>query len=590
MLLAFAAVGCGGSDSSSAPPGGDQDGAPLEDTSAADGAGDVSIDDTGGSPADGTTGDAESDTGSPADSGAADGSLACDEAGACPFELSCCGGACVDTSSSAAHCGACGTVCTGGGEICAEGKCACPGPFSGVCSGTCTDLTKAPNCGACGTSCATGTSCVAPVAPAAPGCAPGCFADLPQIVVPGAPVRVGYAISWGAARSIAPASGDRGAIHFDDATGKIASMLANVPAVAADAAGEVTRIQGLVKPALGTGTTDVAVGVATTSHEGHTGAHTTYAVARATTASDLRDAVAAAVLGGAVAPPTTKVGTSTTFLVTLTTIYRADVKRTDVMVAIAPRVDADSRTSATILRIGDLTNTTAMAATTMADGFGCQLLAGANPPKADILWTVDTSGSMSDDQNRIGNAGKGIFDRLRLAGVDFRMAVITAGSQAPNLDTPGFTWIQGTDADGPNELCRRVTYAQCPLTAAETKTPYPMAGGLEEPTAAAVLTHFALWDRGKKGETNPDKKLRDGARFVTFHVTDEPGSNDFTRYFATKTDPQTAKAWGTTYNATTLANIVDYFVRNQIITFGILPAPAAPCTSYNVYDLPRSPI
>ncbi len=582
-----ALVGCGGDDGTSEPtddPDVGLDGS--ADVGGKDGGSDAATPDSGddASLGDGSLGDAGDDA---SEDATPDTSIACDEAGACPGELTCCGGSCVDTKTSAANCGACGAACAASGEACVEGACACPGPFGAVCSGACVDLTAPPNCGSCGTTCGTGTTCLAPAAPAAPGCGPTCFGDLPQVEVPGSPVRVGYAEAWGTPRTAAPAAGDRGAVLFDDATGKIASVLANVPAAAADAAGEIARVQGLVKPALGSGTTDSVIGVAITSHEGFVGARSTYVVARSTNASDLRDAAAAALLGEAVTAPTTKVGAATSFLVTVTTIFRADAARTDVMIAIAPRADAESRTSQTVLRIGDLTNTTAVAAKSKTSGFACQLFAGANPPKADILWTVDTSGSMSDDQERIGRAAKGIFDRLRLAGVDFRMAVINAGSQAPNLDTPGFDWISGTDAGGPDELCRRVTYAQCPLVATETKRPYAMGGSGEEPTAAAVLTHFALWDREKKGETNPNKKLREGARFVTFHVSDEPGSNDFTRYFRNTNDPQLAKPWGTTYNAATRANIVDYFVRNQIITFGILPAATQPCANNAVNDLHR---
>jgi hypothetical protein len=582
-------LACGGSDGAGSTPSGVDSGANEDASAAVDtGADDAANTEDTASVDSGATDDATDDAAS-ADSGAPDTAVLCDDAGACPGDRTCCGGTCVDTKTSTTNCGACGTFCSATGEACVDGACRCPGAFADVCGGACTDLTKSPNCGKCDVTCAADTACAAPKAPAAPGCAPTCFAAPTTIDVPSTGVQVAYESTWGAPRTFAPATADRGAVLFDDATGKLASALMNVPAVGATLALEATRVQAAVKTALGTGTTDGAIGLSTKSHEGNAGSRSTYFVARATNASDLRDAVAGALLGGAPPAPATKVGAASSFLVTVTTVLRAADGRTDVFLAIAPRTDAELRTGATILRIGDLTNTTALAAKPKTGGFACQLLAGANPPKADILWTVDTSGSMSDDQDRIGRAGKGIFDRLLLAGVDFRMGVMTAGSVAPNLDAPGFTWISGTDPDGPNELCRRVTYAQCSITAAETKVPYAMGGGLEEPTAAAVLTHYALYDRAAKGETDPNKKLRDGARFVAFLVTDEPGSNDFNRYFATKTDPQTAVAWGTTYTTTTLSRIVDYFVRNQIITFGLLPpsSGATACTTPNVFDLPR---
>lgn len=71
-----------------------------------------------------------------------------------------CGSACVDTSSSADNCGACGTKC-GAGEACVAGKCSttCPGGQD-VCGGKCVSKeTDNENCGACGTKCGAGEVC-----------------------------------------------------------------------------------------------------------------------------------------------------------------------------------------------------------------------------------------------------------------------------------------------------------------------------------------------------------------------------------------------------------------------------------------------
>jgi hypothetical protein len=74
-----------------------------------------------------------------------------------------CGGACTDTKTDLANCGACGNAC-GAGQSCTGGVCAgaiCTGTM--CCSG-CTDTrTDLANCGACGNACGVGQSCTAGV-------------------------------------------------------------------------------------------------------------------------------------------------------------------------------------------------------------------------------------------------------------------------------------------------------------------------------------------------------------------------------------------------------------------------------------------
>lgn len=91
------------------------------------------------------------------------------------------------------------------------------------------------------------------------------------------------------------------------------------------------------------------------------------------------------------------------------------------------------------------------------------------------------------------------------------------------------------------------------------------------------------------GNTNVDQTFRAGATKVVFAVTDEPGSNDYSRYFQTASDPDTGAAFGTAYNTTTLANIVNYFKRNNVLLFGYVPVNTTRncSTTLNVADLPR---
>src|SRR5689334_7733431 len=71
-----------------------------------------------------------------------------------------CDGACVDLSSSEAHCGACGVACPSG-TVCSSGACqrSCAAPQQ-ACGQSCVvTASDAANCGACGHACASGEAC-----------------------------------------------------------------------------------------------------------------------------------------------------------------------------------------------------------------------------------------------------------------------------------------------------------------------------------------------------------------------------------------------------------------------------------------------
>ncbi|MEM6788632.1 MAG: hypothetical protein AAF715_14020 [Myxococcota bacterium] len=91
----------------------------------------------------------------------------------CGSLTECPGGVCVDVTTDANHCGACGQTCAGG--VCNEGACSSSGCPSGLtaCDGGCFDLVASTaHCGACGNACATGEVC------SLGACAPACDAGL----------------------------------------------------------------------------------------------------------------------------------------------------------------------------------------------------------------------------------------------------------------------------------------------------------------------------------------------------------------------------------------------------------------------------
>lgn len=101
--------------------------------------------------------------------------VAIDNPPACPAGQLRCGDVCVDTATSVAHCGRCGSAC-GAGLSCAQGTCilACPAGQVG-CGTTCADLrSNTSHCGACGRACRAGQTCNAGDCRGTPtDCAPG---------------------------------------------------------------------------------------------------------------------------------------------------------------------------------------------------------------------------------------------------------------------------------------------------------------------------------------------------------------------------------------------------------------------------------
>ncbi len=433
-------------------------------------------------------------------------------------------------------------------------------------------------------------------------CRPSGLATVTQVDVPGGGIQAGHDPAWGTARTVMGTM-NRGALLLDDTAANVSALVAN-NAAAGDVRAEAMRIEGLISSAVGAGITPVLVGRSLTTHEMNPAITSTFRIARSTSASAIRDSIVNALIGAPAPGGGPNVGTSAEFFLDVTTVRRTSglaMDRDDIIVAVSPRSDYEDASRATSIRVSDLVNTTAIAETGKVVGAGCQVFRADRVSMADFLWTVDTSGSMGDDQMRLGNTASAFFTRLNAAGVDFRVGVLTAGHTTLNLATPGFHWISGTDMNGARTLCEQVTsqgLGTCPTSPSDTVSPYPFAGSLEEPVAAAVVGHNIFAHPPAADASNPDRTFRAGARVVAFMVTDEPGTNDFGRYFSTASDPRaisdgmmpptyTARPYGATYNAMTLGNIIEYFHREEILTFGLLPVSATPCSTAAVADLPR---
>lgn len=413
--------------------------------------------------------------------------------------------------------------------------------------------------------------------------------------VSGSSHQIGYDPIFGADKKVVGTTQNTGAVLVDDAGTGVSGMSISKLTTAADVRADATAAEAVVTTELpkiaGTAVVAVLIGRALTTHELLPAITSTYRVTTGAgiTASRLRDQLVAPFIGTA-APAGANVGAAAEFYLDITTVRRGG--SVDIIIAVSPRTLYDDASKATAIRVNDLVNSTGVATPNKTLDFDCQGFKADRNPMADFLWTVDVSGSMGPYQTALGNTANAFVNRLKSAGVDMRVGVVAAGEQPINFTTPGFKFISGGSAMAALDLCRQVTsngLGKCPLDAAETLSPYAMAGGSEEPIAAGVVFHDQLKKNAAMGITNSDYLLRPGATKVVFGVTDEPGSNDFSRYFQTAKDPDTGVAFGTVYNAQTLANIVGYYKRNNVLTFGYVPVDLTRncTTTLNVADLPR---
>lgn len=412
--------------------------------------------------------------------------------------------------------------------------------------------------------------------------------------VSGASHQLGYDPIFGVDKKVT-APNNAGAIIVDDSLASVAGLSVSKLTTTADVRADATAAEAVVTTELpkiaGTAVIPVLVGRSLTSHENFPAVTSTYRVTTGAgvNASRLRDQLVNGFIGMA-APGGASVGASAEFYLDITTVRRTGA--VDIIVAVSPRTLYDDASKPTAIRVNDLTNSTGVATPNKTLDFRCQGFKADRNPYADFLWTVDVSGSMGPYQTALGNTANAFVNRLKNAGVDMRVGVVAAGEMPINFTTPGFKFISGTSATPALDLCRQVTsngLGKCPLDAAETLSPYPMAGGSEEPIAAGVVLHEQFKKNAAMGITLPDQTFRSGATKVVFAVTDEPGSNDFTRYFATAKDADTMMPFGTVYNTQTLANIANYYKRNNVLLFGYVPVNTTRncSTTLNVADLPR---
>jgi len=92
--------------------------------------------------------------------------------------------------------------------------------------------------------------------------------------------------------------------------------------------------------------------------------------------------------------------------------------------AVARRDDFQDLTRRTGLLVDDLAGGTAAAlGSAKISDIVCNVFLGTDPAKADIIWVVDESGSMSNNREDIVRNAEEFFDRAVASGLDFRVGV-----------------------------------------------------------------------------------------------------------------------------------------------------------------------
>lgn len=289
-----------------------------------------------------------------------------------------------------------------------------------------------------------------------------------------------------------------------------------------------------------------------------------------TTADRVRDQIASIVSNSMVPRvPGLRHAVDSAFFVELTTALRMDSGSVYFLISVAPVSATENTARPTASRVEDFVNGSALTASGRVNQIVCDLDRATRTSKADFLWFVDTSGSMNNDQQLVGQSAQQFFRDLEAAGVDFRVGVFQAGSATPILTgPPPFDFVLGTNPMGALQVAYRVTSQPFAMMAADTQRPFPNTNGSEEPAAASVLTIQEFERRAAAGETNPNFVFRNDAVRVVFWVTDEPGTNDDGRFFG-----RDQTRWGNTITLRT-QRIAEFFRTRGVLPFGLVPVRA----------------
>jgi hypothetical protein len=198
------------------------------------------------------------------------------------------------------------------------------------------------------------------------------------------------------------------------------------------------------------------------------------------------------------------------YIVVFQTMLRPELSQIVHMGAVVRLEAYDDRSVPTGYHADDLANGTALARSENGTTVECEQFLTDQNPKADIIWVLDESGSMSDDLANVATNSTTLFNYASTAGLDFRMGVT---DMSPAINGMFASRMTGTSTGDRWLLPTELTTFQ-----ANIQDPSGPDFGFDEyglTMAQAAITRHTPRDAADAAKVRPDAEL------VVILVSDE---------------------------------------------------------------------
>lgn len=224
---------------------------------------------------------------------------------------------------------------------------------------------------------------------------------------------------------------------------------------------------------------------------------------QATTSRALANQLGSGLLGGATLTGTLGPGgaSDTEATVNLLTVYRNPN-----LVVIVAAVALGNNGDAALIRVDELTDGTNVARHGSFTRHVCDPFIATERAKADILWVIDDSGSMEDDQMAVRQAADAMAEILTSGGVDYRLGVARTFAQDQNSNQRGRLEGQGFTSDLDEFRDDVVVGAQ---------------GGWEPGLETALLAFDRASPGTAPGAAADPRRVREDASKIVIYMSDE---------------------------------------------------------------------
>lgn len=271
-----------------------------------------------------------------------------------------------------------------------------------------------------------------------------------------------------------------------------------------------------------------------------------------TTARALINQLGSAFLSGATLSGTLADGgaADTRITLNLLTVYRGP-NRVVLVAAAASGTPSDDA----LIRIEELTDGTNVARHGSFTRHVCDPFVASEHAKADILWLIDDSGSMEDDQMAVRAAADAMAEVLTAGGVDFRLAVARTFAQDPNSRQRGRLEGRGFTSDLDTFRDQVVVGAQ---------------GGWEP----GLETALAAFDRAAPGTAaglpaDPERVREDASKIVIFMSDERDQTVECAACGACPNEPEPRNQYCAGAD-TVIDDFVAEYTRRGIVAFAIV--------------------